>query len=183
MDKRKRKAFFKPIAEEHYARMRFHYGALQRQYIEQLKANSSLEAAGWLDELLTDHDALMGHVAAAAEMDNPAKRTHKTGWKTPAVKRMIVQLALELEFPDKKDSKLVTGVLNTLEAWAEGKDVFSEHPLIAQILDRYEHEDGKPVAELLDELHGGLQEGSLRKSVRRTLVEAAIITKPDENTS
>lgn len=183
MDKRKRKAFFKPIAEEHHARMRFHYGVLQRQYIEQLKAGSSPEAAGWLDALLTDHYALIGHVAAAAEMDNPAKTTHKTGWKTPAVKRMIVQLALELEFPDKKDSKLVTGVLNTLEAWAEGKDVFSEHPLIAQILDRYEHEDGKPVAELLDELHGGLQEGSLRKSVRRTLVEAAIITKPDENTS
>ena len=182
MDKRKRKAFFKPIAEEHYARMQFHVGALQKQYVEQLKAGCPPDAAGWLDALLVDHYALMGHVAAAAEIDNPAKASHKAGWKTPAVTRMIIQLALQLESPDKKDTKIITDVLKTLEAWAEGENVLSEHPLIIQILDQYEHEDGKSVAKLLDELQGGLEEGSLRKSLRRTLVEAGIITKPDKKT-
>ena len=158
MDKRKRKAFFKPIAEEHYARMRFHAGALQKQYVEQLKAGCPPDAAGWLDALLVDHYALMGHVAAAAEIDNPAKASHQSGWMTPARKLLIVKVALDS--PDKEGPALITHILNKLEDWASNEDEYSE--------------DGRVDGELLQVLQGELNEDSLRKAIKRVLEDAGV---------
>lgn len=158
MDKRKRKAFFKPIAEEHYARMQFHVGALQKQYVEQLKAGCPPDAAGWLDALLVDHYALMGHVAAAAEIDNPAKASHQSGWMTPARKLLVVKVALDS--PDNEGPALITHILNKLEDWASNEDEASE--------------DGRVDGELLQVLQGDLNEDSLRKAIKRVLEDAGI---------
>ena len=159
MDKRRSKAFYKPIASKLLARQRFHLGALREKYLDQLKAGSSPEAAAWLDDLLNDHYALMGVVAAAADIDNPAKKTHKAGWMTPSLKLQIVNIALDHKALHRPDDR-ATYVLKTLEAWAEGED---EHG-----------KDGLVDAELLLVLQGGLYEDSLRKAVKRVLKEAGI---------
>lgn len=154
MNKRKRKAFFQRIAEKHYSRMQFHHGVLRQQYIEQLKGGSSLEASEWLDLLLADHHDLMGHVAAAAEIDNPSKGSHTEAWKTPAVIIWIRKLALEN--PDKEGYVLHDYIGAELIDWAGGPDLNTEDGLV----------DGELLASLL-----AIEPLSLRRSVERALTD------------